>query len=215
MSAATSRLHEAILTAGVSVVSVSVGVHGDSSTVTVLPADLQDEAQATINAFDWSQAAQDAWQATQNGAVVILGRAVRLGANRQTSSNALSDVTGLSFSLKANTHYAFRFTGAYTAQAGTTGLSLAVNGPASPNLVRMVGQIHESATAVRGGATAAYDTALTGANSGGATPLPFWVEGNISTGASGGTLALRFASEVNGNQVTILAGSMGELKAVG
>lgn len=175
----------------------------------------QTSAQAALAAFDWSQTAHDAWTQQQTLATVGRSNMIRLAVNRPTTSNALGDVVGMSFpNLKPNTHYAFSFAGAYTAVGATTGMSLAVNGPASPNLIRMIGCIAESATATRNGAAGAYDTPIAGTASGGATALPFWIEGNISTGANGGTLQLRFASETNGNTVTILAGSFGELKAV-
>lgn len=206
-----NRLHEAINAAGVA----AVGVRGAQGAVTVDPANLQAAAQATIDAFDWSQAAHDLWLSARTGSPVLRHSMVRLGTSRNNSTNVLADVTGLSFELKPNTHYAFSFTGAYTAAAGTTGLSLAVNGPASPSVLGVVACIAESATATRQGVGVAYNTALTGTASGGATRMPFWIDGNITTGASGGTFTLRFASEVNGNQVTILQGSMGELKEVG
>ena len=172
-------------------------------------------ADAALAAFDWSPAAHDAWSAARTGNPVLRHAKVRLAAPQQRTQTTLADVAGLSFQLKPNTHYAFSFVGAYTAAAATTGLALAVNGPASPAVLGVVGCIAESATACRQGVGVAYDTPLTGTASGGATRLPFWVDGNISTGAAGGTFTLRFASEVNGSAVTILAGSMGDLQEVG
>jgi hypothetical protein len=141
--------------------------------------------------------------------------ALRLPSNRQTTSNVLATVAGLSLQVEANSHYIFSFYGAYTAVGATTGLGLAVSGPAGPALVRMIACIAEGATAARQAAVGAYDTPVIGANSGGATAMPFWVDGNLSTGAAGGPLHLRFASETNGNAVTILAGSWAELRKVG
>jgi hypothetical protein len=210
----TQRLLEAVQAAVPAVAEVSVGTIGVPATVTVRPASQQAAAQATIDAFDWSGATHALWLEQQNGALVGRTTAKRLAAAANSSSNALADVTGLSFQLKPNTHYAFEFVGAYTSAAGTTGLSLAVNGPASPALVRAVAQIHESATAVRGGAASAYNATLTGTSSGSATPLPFFIQGNISTGAAGGTFTLRFASEVNNSQVSIAAGSYGLLHCI-
>ncbi len=62
----TTRLHEAI-SAVCPIVSVSVGILGDSSTVTFIPnagAMVQQiqAAQTVIDTFDWSDAAQIAWQ---------------------------------------------------------------------------------------------------------------------------------------------------------
>lgn len=176
----------------------------------------RDAAAAFLAAFDWTDgAAYDLWAAARTGNPVLRHAMVRLGSPQQRTLTSLADVPGLSFQLKPNTHYAFSFVGAYTAAAATTGLALAVNGPASPAVLGAVACIAESATATRQGVGVAYDTPLTGTASGGATRMPFWVDGNISTNAAGGTFALRFASEVNGSAVTILAGSMGELKEVG
>lgn len=195
-------------------------IHGTSGDPPVIQfkaeatAPQQSAATAALASFDFSQAADDLWTAQQSNAVVGRIAPVRLTANRVNSTNVLADVTDLAFQLLPNRHYVFNFAGAYTAAAGTTGLSLAINGPASPTLFRLLGRIAEGATAIRQGAASAYNTAITGANSGGATAMPFWIEGNISTGAAGGLLQLRFASEVNASAVTVLAGSWGELKAV-
>ena len=56
------RLDNAIKAAGVPIVGISVGSEGVSSTVRVQPASLQAAAQPTIDAFDWSDAAEAAWE---------------------------------------------------------------------------------------------------------------------------------------------------------
>jgi len=209
-----NRLHETV--AAVCPIHGVSGVQGDITiSFNGATAPQQTAANSAVSSFDWSQAAHDIWLAARTGNPVLRHAMVRLSANRQTTSNALSDVAGLEFQLKPNTHYSFAFVGAYTAVGATTGISLAVNGPASPSLVRVVGCIAESATTTRNGATGAYNTAIAGLASGGATAMTFWIDGNISTGAAGGTFILRFASETNGNAVTILSGSMGELKEIG
>lgn len=58
------RLH-ATLAAVAPITGVYVGAIGDSSTVRVTPASLQATVQAAINAFDWSQTAQVAWELPQ------------------------------------------------------------------------------------------------------------------------------------------------------
>lgn len=146
-------------------------------------------------------------------AVIGMVYPVRLGANQPTSSTTLSDVPGLAFHLKPNAHYSFSFYGAYTTAAAGTGIGLAIDGPASPSVVGLLGQVHEAPTTIRGGASASYNVPLNGQGSAGATPLPFEIRGNIST-TVGGKLALRFRSTVGGSAVTIRAGSWGELKPV-
>lgn len=139
----------------------------------------------------------------------------RKASDSSTTSTSFSDVPGLSMLLAPNSHYKFKFKGAYTAAAGTTGLQLSVNGPASPLFMRAVGVIYAAAGTPLAGAIAAYDSPISGVNSGGATALPFELEGTISTNSAGGAFTLRFRSEVNGSQVTILTGSFVELVAVG
>lgn len=169
------------------------------------------DADAAIAAFDWDDAqALASFEETQHLAVIGASMARRLGNPQSTSSNVLQDVPGLAFHLAAGRHYAFRFVGAYTAAAGATGIALAVNGPAAAAVFGVAAQIHESGTAVRGGATGSYNTPLTSQNSGGANPLPWWIEGTITTTAAG-VLVLRFASEVNGSQVTLTRGTFGRV----
>lgn len=140
---------------------------------------------------------------------------VRKGADEATTAVSFVDCAGLTFQLAPNRHYKFKFAGAYTAAAGTTGLQISVNGPASPIFMRAVGVIYTAVGTPFAGAIGAYDTPIAALASGGATPLPFEIEGTISTGAAGGAFGLRFRSEVNGSAVTILRGSFGELVAAG
>jgi hypothetical protein len=168
-----------------------------------------------------------AWAATSAGGSVTITRkeiiivglpldimGVRKTADESTSSAAFVNCTDLSFQLAANTSYKFKFTGAYTAAAATTGLQLSVNGPGAPTFVRFVGVISTTTTSVFYGVGAAYDAAIANVNSGGATALPFSIEGSITTDATAGLFSLRFRSEVGGSNVTILRGSIGELTEV-
>lgn len=56
------RLTEAVRAAVPAVTGVSIGTHGVSASVAVVPASQQAAAQATIDAFDWSSPAQVAWE---------------------------------------------------------------------------------------------------------------------------------------------------------
>lgn len=208
------RLHEAI-----AAVCPIDGVSGSQGNIRIdykpeATAQQQTDAQTALAAFDWSQAAQNQWLARSKQRAVGNVTAVRLGVDRVNSTVNFADCTGLEFDMAPNSHYAFEFTGAYTAAAGTTGLQLSVNGPASPNLVVAAGQIATSGTAVVNGGIASYDTGINATASGGATALPFFVKGNISTGANGGTFILRFRSEIAASAVTIKAGSYGLLYGV-
>lgn len=210
-----TRLHESV-----AAVCPIDGISGSQGSVRVdyRPEATQpqrDAADAAVLAFDWTQAAHDLWLERKAQTSVIRTLAKRLAANVSSIVTTPGDVTGLTFQLGPNKHYAFEFHGAYTAAAGTTGLRIAVNGPASPDLIRVLPQVNESATASRVSAAGAYDTPVLAVNSGGNTALPFHVWGNISTGAAGGAFTLRFASEVASSQVTILAGSYALLHCLG
>lgn len=139
----------------------------------------------------------------------------RVSADRSTSGTAFVDVPDMQFQLDANATYAFWFDGGYTAALGTTGVGLALNGPAFNFLSYGV----EIATANNPaawvqGLFAAYDTGLLATASGGTTPCPYHVYGNIETTAAG-VLVLRGKSEVSGSAVTIKRGSQALLLKVG
>ncbi len=72
----TDRLYSELQNASVSVDGISGVVSPyNPATVSVQPSNLQASAQATINAFDGSQAAQDAWNAipsAQKQAVLLI-----------------------------------------------------------------------------------------------------------------------------------------------
>lgn len=209
-----ARLHEAI-----EAVCPIFGVSGSQGNGRIdykpeATAQQQSDAQTALAAFDWSQAAHDNWLARSKQRAIGNVAAVRLSVDRANSTVNFADCTGLQFDLAPNSHYAFEFTGAYSTAASTTGLQLSVNGPASPSLVVAAGQICTSATAVQNGGIASYDVGINATASAGATPMPFFLKGNISTGANGGTFILRFRSEVGGSAVTIKAGSYGLLYGV-
>jgi hypothetical protein len=152
--------------------------------------------------------------------ITVLGAAdsdliIRKKSDQAFSTVNFADVTDLSVSLAASSQYKFRFSGAYIAAASGTGLQISVNGPASPSFIRFVGQIATSNIAVTYGAGAAYDVGINGTASGGATPLPFTLEGTIDTGIAGGIFTLRARSEVAASAVTILRGSVFELSVAG
>lgn len=140
---------------------------------------------------------------------------VRKSADQSTTSATFVDCTGLEFQLAPNTHYKFRFSGAYSTAAAATGMHLSVNGPASPIFLAGICRMFTAPTAVFCGALAAYDVAIAATTGPGAVPVPFEIEGTISTNAAGGSFRLRFRSETAGQSVTIRRGSIGELIAVG
>ena len=201
------RLDDSIKAAGVAI----IGIDTDGN---VSPASLQAAAQPTINSFDTSQAAQDLWELRKKTRKLGTSFAVRKTADENFSTTSFANVADLEFELDADSHYGFRFTGGYTTAVATTGLQLSIDGPGAPVVVRAVGQIAETATTVRNGALASYDVAIAGLASAGGTAMLFWIEGNITTGATPGKLILRARSETGGSDVTILRGSQGILFGV-
>jgi hypothetical protein len=135
--------------------------------------------------------------------------------NTNSSNSTLSSATGLDFTLAANTTYSFDYYILFQSAATTTGIGLAVTGPASPAIISYTANIPIGADAVNvlySGWGTGYDDPVvaTAAPSIGATYLAR-IYGVIKTGATAGTLTPRFRSEVNSSTVTLKAGSWGAL----
>jgi hypothetical protein len=88
-----TRLREAVTAAAPGVTSVSVGRLGDAATVRVQPAALQAAAQATIDAFDWSAAAEQTWLGLRdrNTAVARCSDATELGKLVRAIAGVIAD----------------------------------------------------------------------------------------------------------------------------
>lgn len=138
-----------------------------------------------------------------------IGRVAAAVSN--TSNSVWQDVTGLTFAVSASTTYSFEFEVLYTTAATTTALHLSVNGPASPADLRYNVETQTTATATHHASQTAYNTVTNPATGGGATVLRARLVGTISVGGAGGTLALRFKSEINASAVNVLRGSFGKL----
>ena len=113
-----------------------------------------------------------------------------------TKSNVtLADITGLTFSIDASTTYLIEAYIFWLAAATTTGLSLALNGPASPTNVIYSAIIPTAATAIQAGGATAYETKITGTASL-TTTLGATFSGQVVNGTTAGTLAMRWSPEV-------------------
>lgn len=135
--------------------------------------------------------------------VVILAGDV---SSSVTSATGFADVTGLSFAVVANAKYWFYFFIVYQTVATTTGINLAVNGPASPGFLEYQRNTWQTTTGVDQGSARAYDVAGASASVDAAnTNTPASLEGMFSNGANAGTFILRVASEVDTSQVTVKA----------
>lgn len=136
----------------------------------------------------------------------------RKSADQANSSNVtLANVNDLSFPVAAGATYSFRFSLRFTSALATTGLALALNGPAGFTFLAAVVDMATSATARQHGSITAYETPVVGTGSAAAAPLPAYVYGTLVNGPNAGTLQLRFRSEVNGSAVNVLRGSFAEL----
>lgn len=140
----------------------------------------------------------------------------RKTSDQNNSSNTtLADVTDLSWSIVASGIYVVEFYIFHVSAATSTGLVLALNGPASPDRVRYFVHSPTSATATFHGGATAYDTAIiaTGVVST-SVPQGTYMHGYVDNGANAGTLTLRMRSEVSGSNATIQEGSWGRLTRV-
>ena len=145
-------------------------------------------------------AANPTWAAvsggTGNASTVILD-------SNYSLTTSFADV-GIGFSLDANTDYTFEFIVFLTTNATTTGADIAVNGPASPTLLRYEQNTRSLSV------TTSYDNNQANSTGPGATATPYYIRGTIRNGANSGTLALRAKCE-SGGSGTVLAGTHGRL----
>jgi hypothetical protein len=139
-------------------------------------------------------------------------RMVRLTGDVTSNSASYVDVTGLSFTVDANTSYFFEFTISYLSSGNTTGAGFSVTGPSSPVLCsgRMDG--HQSA--------GNYPQFITGYDTGAAAGsvaianavYTAMIRGNFVNGANAGTLKARFLrGGTAGVNITVRAGSSGKI----
>jgi len=138
-----------------------------------------------------------------------------------TTGTALTNATGLDFTLAGSTTYTFDYEILFQTAAATTGISLAVSGPATPTLVSYTAGIPSALLGNGAGdpgsglysdwGTASNDEIVSTGVQAANTTYVARIHGVIRTGASGGTLRPRFRSEVNGSSVAIQTYSWGAL----
>lgn len=138
----------------------------------------------------------------------------RITSDQTSTGSTYVDVTGLSFSVAANKAYAFYFMLFVDTDAGTTGADVAVNGPASPTLIRYMAQFWSAATTLASRNCSAYDTDTASPGGNGATAAPYIMQGILVNGANAGTLIARCKREAVGSGANIRAGSFGLLVAL-
>jgi hypothetical protein len=128
------------------------------------------------------------------------------------TTTTLADATGLSFAAAANTYYHFKFVVVFRTAATTTGIQLSVAAPATPTVFSAKASIAIAADGAsgewQGWITASNDAVIGTGVQAANTDYVAIVEGTIRTGATAGTVQLRYASEVAASAVTIRNGSL-------
>ncbi len=134
-------------------------------------------------------------------------RYVYLSADVTRAATSYADVTGMNFSVAANKNYEMKCSIIYRSSITTTGIGIALNGPASPALVAGQFTSNSSATAFNGRSFNAYNGTgkTTGVQTANADIYGLF-NASFRNGATAGTLTLRFASENTGT-VTIRTGT--------
>jgi hypothetical protein len=127
-----------------------------------------------------------------------------------STSTSFADITGLTFSVAANTSYLLECEIIYQSTAAGTGIAFGVNGPATPTSVQIFTQIMTTATAQVVGNQNAYDTGTATASATANTNLRGRLVCILDNGNNSGTLAVRFASET-GTAVSVRVGSVARL----
>mgnify|MGYP001580759890 CR=1 FL=1 len=128
-------------------------------------------------------------------------------ADQSNSTTTGANISDLTIPLGASQMAHFHAYLICSAAAVTTGIQLAINGPASPGQVEatIIGW-SDATTRVTDGVSA-YETYQANLSSAGATRRVFEIIGRVVNGTVRGTLALRFKSEVGGSAVTVHRGS--------
>ncbi len=123
--------------------------------------------------------------------------------------SAFANVPGLTFDLEADTTYQFDASVQATTDNTTTGVDIAVNGPATPSSLHYVQGRYSSTTGYLETVATAYDNDTGSTTSFGPTARSFRVRGIIRTGSTAGTFAIRIKREAVGTGPVVIAGSFG------
>ena len=130
----------------------------------------------------------------------------KLSADVLNSTVTLAPVTGLSFTVIANTTYLVEVVGTFTSAATTTGIALALDIPSGT----IAGQVVHPTTATSlGGTEQIADAATTGATTGvraANANVPIRASFIVAIGTTGGTVQQQFRSEIAASAVTMKAG---------
>jgi hypothetical protein len=142
-----------------------------------------------------------------NGVVTKMNyKTCGLVVNNNIVANTLQNITGLEFPVKSGRRYYFKFIILFETAVNTTGARFSINGPAASRLAYKSSYTSGVNTAVVNETLNSYDSPATAAaGSAGSNNLAI-IEGMIAMIDSGNIIG-RFASEVSGSAVTVIAGS--------
>lgn len=131
-------------------------------------------------------------------------------SDQASSSTSFADVTSMTFAVAASQTIAFRFELVYQSALTSTGIGLAVNGPASPTRLSYSTVIYTAGTNAQTiNVSETYDAGTNAAPGTANANFIATVSGLLVNGSNAGTFALRVKSAVGGSAVTIKAGSVG------
>lgn len=141
-----------------------------------------------------------------------------LSADSSMSSTTPANVTGLSFTPVANHRYIVEAWLAHTANAIGTGVRCGITMPSGLNVAPVMISSANGSASVQGNNNSAGSgtTSSTSANSAGAVANMTFIRAMVLAGASpGGDVQVVVASELDANQVTVLAGSVLRWRDIG
>jgi hypothetical protein len=127
---------------------------------------------------------------------------------------SFATVTGLSLALEAGKSYAFEFGLICDSDATTTGIDVAITGPASPTTLNYTAEHWTSATAKAFRGATGYDDNAASAGSCGTARRLYVMRGVIVNGVNAGNLSPRAKREAVGTGPNVRAGSYALLTAL-
>ena len=158
--------------------------------------------------------AVDTWAETPvtAGGRALLQSVIALKTSDQLAmGTAYADVTETGLAVAANTTYAFEFSLICDADATTTGIDVACNGPAGATAIYYTQDVWLGAANQVQKYAAAYDSDSANTSSQGTAKAIYTVKGVLVNGATAGTLIARAKREAVGTGPNVRAGSYGIL----
>lgn len=138
-------------------------------------------------------------------------RIVELFSSVTNTTTTAANITGLGITVAANETIQFEYVLAVDSSSATSGIQLAVNGPASPTQLTAYVETPSSTSANTALHVVAYDTFAAPTTSPGASVRGLArIKGVFRNGANAGTLIPRFKRSATAATITIHPGSYGE-----